>query len=58
MDAISEKLRKQFHFLPAFSLIMCLMKAAKNLGKIAFLKILDLVSLEGVKTHRMMHSEA
>ena len=40
-----------FIFLPAFYLIMCLMKASKNFGKIAILKILELVSLGGAKTN-------
>ena len=35
-----------FNFLPAFYLIMCLVKASKNFGKIAILKILELDSLK------------
>ena len=38
-------------FLPAFYLIMCLMKASKNFEKIAILKTQDLVSFLGSKTH-------
>ena len=37
--------------VPAFYLIMCLMKAPKNFEKIAILKIWELVSLGGGKTH-------
>jgi hypothetical protein len=33
-----------FIFVPAFYLIMCLMKAPKNFEKIAILKILELVT--------------
>ena len=40
-----------FIFLPAFYLIMCLMKAQKNFEKIAILKIWELVSFWGVKIH-------
>ena len=41
-----------FIFLPAFYLIMCLMKALKNFGKIAILKIWESAGfLKGVKTH-------
>ena len=50
-NVIVEKFRKQFNFLPVFALIMCFMKAPKNFVKIAILKIWELVSLEGVKTH-------
>ena len=42
--------RKRFCFLPAFYLIMCLMKAPKNLKKVIF-KTQELVSFWGVKTH-------
>ena len=42
---------KDFIFLPAFYLIMCLMQAPKNSEKIAILKILEHVSFWGVKTH-------
>ena len=48
---ISEKFRKQLYFLPVFYLILCFMKAQKNFGKITILKIWELVSLGGVKTH-------
>ena len=40
-----------FVFLPVFYLIMWLMKASKNFGKIAILKIWELISLGGIKTH-------
>ena len=40
-----------FILVPAFYLIMCLMKAPKNSEKIAILKIWELVSLGGGKTH-------
>ena len=40
-----------FILVPAFYLIMCLMKAPKNFEKIAILKIWELVSLGGGKTH-------
>ena len=40
-----------FIFLLEFYLIMCFMKAQKNFGKITILKIWELVSLGGVKTH-------
>ena len=50
-NVIVEKFRKQFNFLPVFALIMCFMKAPKNFVKVAILKIWELVSLEGVKTH-------
>ena len=40
-----------FIFLPAFYLIMCLMKAPKNFEKIAILKTQELVSFLGAKTH-------
>ena len=48
---INEKFKKYFIFLPAFYLIMCLMKSPKNFEKIAILKIWQLVSFWGVKTH-------
>ena len=38
-------------FLLVFSLIMCFMKTPKNFGKIAILKIWELISLRGLKTH-------
>ena len=50
-----------FVFLPVFYLIMWLMKALKNFGKLAILKIWELISLGGVKTHfgkLMMHLQA
>ena len=40
-----------FIFLPAFYLIMCLMKAPKNFEKIAILKTQELISFLGAKTH-------
>ena len=40
-----------FIFLPLFYLIMWVMNASKNFGKIASLKIWELISLGGVKTH-------
>ena len=40
-----------FILVPVFYLIMCLMKALKNFEKIAILKIWELVSLGGGKTH-------
>ena len=43
--------KNNFIFLPVFYLIMCLMKAQKNFGKIAILKTWELVSLGGAKTH-------
>ena len=43
--------KDNFIFLLVFHLIMCLMNAAKNFGKIAILKIWELISLGGVKTH-------
>ena len=48
---IYKKFKKQFYFLPVFYLVMCLKKAPKNFGKIAILKIWELVSLGGAKTH-------
>ena len=42
---------KNFIFLTVLYLIICFMKAPNNFGKIAFLKIWELVSLGGVKTH-------
>ena len=36
---IYKKFKKQFYFLPVFYLVMSLMKAQKNFGKIAILKI-------------------
>ena len=38
-------------FLPVFNLIICVMKASNNFGKIAILKIWELISLGVVKTH-------
>ena len=38
-------------FLPVVYLIMWVMKASKNFGKIAILEIWELISLGGVKTH-------
>ena len=43
--------KDNFGFLLVFHLIMCLMKAPKNFGKIAILKIWELISLGDVKTH-------
>ena len=43
--------RNNFIFLPVFYLVMFLMKAQKNFGKIAILKKGELVSLGGAKTH-------
>ena len=40
-----------FILVLAFYLTMCLMKAPKNFEKIAILKICELVSLRGRKTH-------
>ena len=40
-----------FIFLPAFYLIMCLIKAQKNFEKVAILKIWELIFLGGLKTH-------
>ena len=40
-----------FIFLPAFYMIMGLMKAQKNFGKITILKIWELVTFWGVKIH-------
>ena len=40
-----------FIFLPVFYLIMWVMKASKNFGKIAILKIWELISLWDVKTY-------
>ena len=47
-----------FVFLPVFYLIMWLMKVSKSFGKLAILKIWELISLGSVKTHfgkLMMH---
>ena len=58
---IREKFRNQLKFLSVFYHIMCLMKAFRSFGKIAILKIWELVSYCGVKTHfgklplEMMH---
>ena len=41
----------KFIFLPVFYLIISVMKASKNFGKRAILKIWELISLGGVKTH-------
>ena len=43
--------KNNFNFLPVFYLIMCLMKASIDIGKIAILTIWELVSLGGTKTH-------
>ena len=43
--------RNNFIFLPVLYLVMSLMKAQKNFGKIATLKKWELVSLVGAKTH-------
>ena len=43
--------KNDFIFLPAFYLVMCLMKAPKNFWKIVFFKTRELVSFWGVKTH-------
>ena len=43
--------KNNFIFLPVFYLVMSLMKAQKNFGKIAILKIWELISLGGAKTH-------
>jgi hypothetical protein len=40
-----------FIFLLVFYLIMWVMKAPKNFGKITILKIRELISLGGLKTH-------
>ena len=40
-----------FVFLPVFYLIMWLMKASKNFGKLAILKIWELISFGKIKTH-------
>ena len=45
------KVQETIYFLPVFYLIMCLMKAPKNFEKIPILKIWQLVSFWGVKTH-------
>ena len=43
--------KNNFIFLPVFYLVMYLMKAQKNFGKKAILKILELVSSGSAKTH-------
>jgi hypothetical protein len=43
--------KNNFIFLPVYYLIMCLMKDPKNFEKIAILKLWELVSLGGAKTH-------
>ena len=48
---INEKLKNWLIFSPVFYPIMCLMKSPKNFEKIAILKIWQLVSFWGVKTH-------
>ena len=48
---LMKSLKKWFNFLPAFYLIIWLMISPKNFGKIGILKIWQLVSLWGVKTH-------
>ena len=45
-----ESSKNNFIFLLVFYLIMCFMKAQKNFGKIAILKIWELFYLGGVKT--------
>ena len=50
-NLISKSSRNRFIFLTVFYLIMCFMKASKNFGKISILKIWELVSLRGAKTH-------
>ena len=40
-----------FIFLPVFYLIMWVMKASKNFGKTTILKIWELISSGGLKTH-------
>ena len=40
-----------FIFLPVFYLIMWVMKALKNFGKLTILKIWELICLGGLKTH-------
>ena len=45
---IREKFRNQLKFLSVFYHIMCLMKAFRSFGKIAILKIWELVSLVGI----------
>ena len=47
----SKKFRKYFILLPAFYLIMWLMKSPKSFEKIAILKIWQLVFFLGVKTY-------
>ena len=56
---------KVFIFLPAFYLIIWLMKPPKNFEKISILKIWQLFSFWGIKTHfgklfipKMMHFQA
>ena len=48
---INEKFKKYFICLPAFYLIMCLMKSLKNFEKLAIFEIWQLVSFWGVKIH-------
>ena len=43
--------KKFFIFLPAFYLIMCLMKSPKNFEKTVISKVWQLVSFWGAKTH-------
>ena len=43
--------KNYFIFLPAFYLVMCLMKDPKNFWRIVILKTRELVSFWGVKTH-------
>ena len=49
--SLMKNLGNNFIFLPAFYLIMWVMKASKNFGKKAILKIGELISLNSVKTH-------
>ena len=43
--------KSNFIFLPVFYLIIWVMKAPKNFGKITVLKIWELITLGSVKTH-------
>ena len=44
-------IQKLFHFSPAYSLIMWLMRSSKNFEKVAILQIWEMVSFRGGKTH-------
>ena len=46
-----KKSGNHFIFLPVFYLITWVMKASKNFGKIAILKVWELISLGDVRTH-------